>query len=168
LYVPAVAGTATAIGVSVPLAATLEAPTYTGDPPTICAICTRKLVVFAPTKYVTVRVDGATPLAGIAIAAPAGAMGVAGGAPAAFSINQLVPSLTIWQLPPLAIGAVVMTAVVAGATSVVAGAFTVSTYNDWFLIDSGAPTRVLTAGSVNVRAAVAALPNTYTELADVT
>jgi hypothetical protein len=152
----------------VPLAATLEAPTYTGDPPTICAICTRKLVVFAPTKYVTVRVDGATPLAGIAIAAPAGAMGVAGGAPAAFSINQLVPSLTIWQLPPLAIGAVVMTAVVAGATSVVAGAFTVSTYNDWFLIDSGAPTRVLTAGSVNVRAAVAALPNTYTELADVT
>jgi hypothetical protein len=83
--------------VPVPLAKTLTAPTYTGDPPTICAICTRKLVVFAPTKYVTVRVDGATPLAGVTIATGFGfgAIGVVGGAPAAFSINQLVLSLTI-------------------------------------------------------------------------
>ena len=161
LYVPAVAGTTTDIWVPVPLAATLTAPTYTGDPPTICAICTRRLVVFARTKYVTVSVAGAEPLAGVAIVTVSGAMGVVGGAPAASSISQLVPSLTIWQLPPLAIGAVAMTAVVAGATS--AAPLTVSTYADWFLIDCGTPTKLFTAGSDNVAAAVAPEPNTYTE-----
>ena len=77
--------------------------------------------------------------------------------PEASRISQLVPSLTIWQLAPLASGAVATTAVLFGAIS--AAPLTVNSDNEVFLIDSATPTSaglVPTAGSVSVAVAMPA------------